>query len=75
MSKESDKTKIEVERYFEQTENGESPRVLPTFKGYTVDVRLQQFRKAKFPAPIEFVPFDSPKGKRLLAAMAKILKE
>lgn len=39
---------------------------LPTFKGYTVDMRLKEFRKANFGEKIEFVPFDSPKGKELL---------
>lgn len=38
---------------------------LPTFKGYTVDMRLRQFRKADFPRPMEFIDFDSPKGEQL----------
>ena len=41
---------------------------LPTFKGYTVDERLQQFRKVDRDKPsIEFVEFDSDKGQELLA--------
>ncbi len=45
-------------------------RVLPTFRGYTLDVRLRQFRKVTWkPAPkLEFVEFNSPKGQRLLEA-------
>lgn len=41
---------------------------LPTFKGYTVDMRLRQFRKSD-PAKqiLEFVEWDSPKGRKLLA--------
>ena len=40
---------------------------LPTFKGYTVDERLQQFRKVDRDKPsIEFVEFDSDKGQELL---------
>ena len=40
---------------------------LPEFKGYTVDVRLRQFRKVDRSKPnIEFVDFDSEKGKELL---------
>jgi hypothetical protein len=40
---------------------------LPEFKGYTVDERLQQFRKVDRDEPsIEFVDFDSKKGQELL---------
>lgn len=39
---------------------------LPTFKGYTVDYRLREFRKAKYPGALEFISFDSPEGKELL---------
>ncbi len=42
---------------------------LPVFKGYTVDRRLGEFRKSGYPRPLEFIPFDSPKGKRLLDEM------
>ena len=50
---------------------------LPVFRGYTVDVRLRQFRKvtghqAKWPG-IEFVDFDSPKGRKLLKAYEQTL--
>jgi len=42
-------------------------RELPTFKGYTVDERLQQFRKVDRDKPsIEFVEFNSEKGQELL---------
>ena len=41
---------------------------LPEFDGYTVDERLQQFRKVDREKPsIDFVDFDSEKGKELLA--------
>jgi len=40
-------------------------RVLPTFKGYTVDLRLQEFRKVPLNKLPEFVPFLSDKGARL----------
>jgi hypothetical protein len=40
---------------------------LPEFKGYTVDERLKQFRKVDMKKPsIEFVEFNSEKGKKLL---------
>lgn len=40
---------------------------LPEFKGYTVDKRLKQFRKVDREKPsIDFVDFDSEKGKKLL---------
>lgn len=42
-------------------------KVLPAFKGYTVDVRLRQFRKADpGKQSIEFVDFSSPEGDDLL---------
>ena len=41
---------------------------LPEFKGYTVDEKLQQFRKVdREKSDIEFVDFDSEKGEKLLA--------
>jgi len=41
-------------------------RFLPTFKGYTVDARLGQFRKVHKSGKIEFLEFDSEKGDVLL---------
>jgi hypothetical protein len=40
-------------------------RILPVFKGYTVDMRLQEFRKVLLNDLPEFVPFLSDKGARL----------
>jgi len=40
-------------------------RVLPVFKGYTVDLRLQEFRKIESNKLPEFVPLLSDKGPRL----------
>jgi len=39
---------------------------LPTFKEYIVDFRLKEFRKAVYGKSLEFIPFESRKGKRLL---------
>ena len=45
---------------------------LPTFKGYTVDERLKQFRKVDKSKPsIDFVEFDSEKGQELLEEYEK----
>jgi len=41
--------------------------VLPTFKGYTIDVRLGQFRKVSRENGIEFLDFDEEEGDKLLA--------
>jgi hypothetical protein len=46
-----------------------SVRILPTFNGYTVDLRLNEFRKATPDVALEFIPFTSSKGKKLLAEM------
>ena len=39
---------------------------LPTFKGYTVDVRLKEFRRIQYGKKWDLIPFDSPKGGVLL---------
>ena len=41
-------------------------RALPVFRGYTIDARLRQFRKASPDAGIEFVNFASPAGDNML---------
>ncbi len=41
-------------------------RQLPTFKGYTVDVRLKQFRRVDALWGMEFIDFDTPQGEDLL---------
>lgn len=48
---------------------------LPIFNGYTVDMRLREFRKIKRQtAPdIEIIPFDSEKGEQLLSRLIEIL--
>ena len=48
-----------------------SVTVLPTYQGYTIDARLQEFCKAVFGQALEFIPFNSPKGQQLLDQMAK----
>lgn len=40
-------------------------RLLPVFKGYTVDMRLQEFRKIEMDKLPEFISFLSDKGARL----------
>ena len=43
---------------------------LPKFKGYTIDKRLEQFRKVdREKQDIEFVNFDSEKGQELLGEL------
>lgn len=40
--------------------------ILPTFNGYTIDIRLKEFRKAVYGEPLEFIPFASKKGQQIL---------
>lgn len=40
-------------------------RILPVFKGYTVDLRLQEFRKIEMDKLPEFIPLLSDKGAKL----------
>ena len=42
-----------------------APKELPKFKGWTVDLRLREFRKVT-KSGIEFVPFKSYEGGLLL---------
>jgi hypothetical protein len=44
-------------------------RQLKVFRGYTVDIRLQEFRKAVSGKGLIFVPFTSSTGQRLLKQM------
>ena len=48
-------------------------RKLKEFQGYTVDLRLQEFRKMEygkiFGERLQFIQFTSPKGKKLLDLM------
>jgi len=37
-------------------------RILPVYKGYSVDSRLRQFRKARIGKMVEFIEFDSAEG-------------
>ena len=51
---------------------GTDPKWLRVFNGYTVDLRLQQFRRVirhEEGPSIEFIDFASPEGKTLLAQM------
>ncbi len=48
---------------------GDVPFELPTYRGYTIDKRLRQFRKVIHGCQIEFIEFDSEEGKELLAEM------
>ena len=41
-------------------------KTLPVFYGYTLDMRLHEFRKCIFGEVLEFIPFNSNKGYELL---------
>ena len=49
--------------------------ILPTFKGYTVDMRLREFRKAIPGVTLEFIPFDSPEGEVMLEELKAFARE
>jgi hypothetical protein len=46
-------------------------RILPIFKGYTVDYKLSEFRKIEFGKVPQFISFQSVKGRKLLKALRK----
>lgn len=58
--------RLETEPSYTLSSKVRMPRQLPTFKGYTVDERLGEFRKLEYGKPPEFISFDSPKGKEML---------
>jgi len=60
----------------EETQNSMAT-ALPEFKGYTVDIRLGQFRKVsrKDNPSIEFLDFDREDGKKLLIEYIQSLDE
>jgi hypothetical protein len=47
---------------------------LPVFKGYTVDIRLKQFRKVE-KGEIEFIDFKSLQGDDLLGEFIETIDE
>ena len=47
-------------------------RELPIFRGYTVDLRLKEFRKIN-KSGIKFIPFNSHEGDLLLSSYIKSL--
>ncbi len=49
-------------------------RILPVYNGYSVDVRLRQFRKARLGKMVEFIDFDSGEGLVMYWEMVKFGK-
>jgi hypothetical protein len=52
-----------------------SVRTIPTFKGYTVDLRLREFRRAISDVTLDFISFDSPEGKKLVGELKDFASE
>jgi len=48
-------------------------RVLPVFKGYTVDARVGEFRKVNPDTSMEWLDFRTPKGEKLLVEYIRSL--
>jgi len=44
-------------------------RRLKVFEGYTIDLKLKQFRKAEIGQELEFIEFNRKEGKELLQKM------
>jgi hypothetical protein len=47
----------------------DGPRILQTFKGYTVDFRLREFRAMPTKGPPQFIDFRSNEGAALIDEM------
>jgi hypothetical protein len=52
-----------------------SVTILPTFKGYTVDLRLREFRRAIPHVTLDFIPFTSPEGEKLLEELKSFARD
>ena len=52
-----------------------SAKVLPTFKGYTVDLRRQEFRRAPPDGTLETIHFLDHEGWVLFWEMAEFVQE
>ena len=62
---------MKKKKQFIEGTSGTSPRRLPVFRGYTIDVRLREFRKLQYGKKSEFIPFYSEKGFGLLQALSE----
>jgi len=49
--------------------------ILPTFQGYTVDLRLRDFRRAIPDVVLDFISFVSPEGKKLFSELKEFASE
>ena len=54
---------------YEADELSTGVKVLKTFHGYTVDLRLQEFRKMEYGEQPQFIPFRSKAGEKLLTLL------
>ena len=52
-----------------------SVTILPTFKGYTVDLRLREFRRAIPHDTLELIRFDSPEGMKLFEQLQSFARD
>jgi len=43
--------------------------ILPTFKGFTIDVRLKEFRMIDSKKGLQFISFNSEEGRELIFEM------
>lgn len=50
-------------------------RRLKEFQGYTVDIRLNQFRKVEQGKQMDFIDFQSLEGRKLLAQIHETVTE
>ena len=50
-------------------------KILPVFRGYTVDARLRQFRKGSPETGMDFLDFSSPEGDELLGEYIETLEK
>jgi hypothetical protein len=64
---------VSKEHTFSDYQYYDGPTVLPVFDGYTVDMRLLEFRKVDGHSSITFVDFESEEGDQFLCDLIAYL--
>ena len=64
-----------IPEFTDYIERDNGPRSLPTYKGYTIDVRCREFRKIERDMLPEFHSFRSDVGDTLLAELRHVLPD
>ena len=51
------------------------PYILPTFRGYKVDLREREFKRVLPDCRVEFIPFHAPEGEKLFEELESFAED